>query len=100
MYQLEKFTRNDIPQLLSWIPSEKGYLIWSGSGYNWPLNIDQLEQTLLKSEKSNSNYLLFKFISEKLFIGYIELKRLNSSEKTARLGRLIIDPGHRGRGLG
>ncbi len=100
MYQLEKFTRKDIPHLISWIPNAKALLIWSGSGYDWPLDKNQLEQTLLKANYSNSTYLLLKFISDKSVVGYIELKILNPKERAARIGRLIIDPEMRSRGLG
>ncbi|NHZ86754.1 MAG: GNAT family N-acetyltransferase [Planctomycetia bacterium] len=100
MYQLEKFTREDIPQLISWIPDAKTLLIWSGSGYDWPIDRDQLEQTLLKANNSNSKYLLLKFLLDKSVVGYIELRKLDSDEKTARIGRVIIDPNMRGKGLG
>ena len=100
MYHLEKFTREDIPQLISWIPDAKTLLIWSGSGYDWPIDRDQLEQTLLKANNSNSKYLLLKFLLDKSVVGYIELRKLDSDEKTARIGRVIIDPKIRGRGLG
>ena len=100
MYQLEQFTSKDIPKLLSWIPSEKEYLIWSGSGYKWPIDKNQLEQTLDKARNSKLKYFLFKFIAGNSFVGYIELRKLESDEKISRIGRLIIDPNQRGRGLG
>ena len=100
MYQLEKFTRENISQLISWIPDAKALLIWSGSGYDWPIDRDQLEQTLLKANNFNSKYFLLKFLSDKSVVGYIEIKKLDSDEKTARIGRLIIDPNMRGKGLG
>ena len=100
MYKLRKFTKKDIPQLISWIPDAKALLIWSGSGYVWPLDNNQLEQTISKAKKSNSTYLLLTFIKDRSVVGYIELRILDSNENTARIGRVIIDPKMRGKGLG
>ena len=100
MYKLRSFTREDIPKLLSWMHSAKDLLIWTGSGYKWPLDSSQLEETLVKANKSNSKYQLLKFVTDNSMIGYIELKIHDSNDNTAHIGRLIIDPKMRGRGLG
>ena len=47
MYHLEKFTKKDIPKLISWISDAKSLLVWSGAGYEYPLDANQLEKTIL-----------------------------------------------------
>ena len=43
---------------------------------------------------------MFKFISDKSVVGYIELKKLDNDERIVRIGRVIINPVLRGGGLG
>ncbi|AQQ51898.1 GNAT family N-acetyltransferase [Planococcus lenghuensis] len=103
MVRLERFERADIPQLLEWINSEKLLRQWGGPGFTYPLDKQQLDGYVMKTEKKSTDTLAYKVIREAdgKVIGHISLARINNSHHSARIGRVLVgDPEVRGQGTG
>ena len=100
---LQKFTPEDIPRLISWIPDADFLLQWAGPAYHFPLDEDQLLETWKHSQTRPPEHLLFKAVDTETgeVVGHVELLRLNQPKGQATLGRVLIGPPDlRGQGLG
>lgn len=103
MIKLEKFDRNDFSRLISWIPNDRFLLQWGGPRYTFPLDVKQLEDTLSMTYGKQPGHIVFKAIDGDTdnVVGHIELMKIDYSEKTAFIGRVLIgEPESRGKGKG
>ena len=95
MIYLEKFTKSDYAQLISWVDSEEALMQFAGPAFTFPLTADQLDQSL-----NDVNRYAFKVIDEDTcaVIGFAELYL---TEQSVYLGRILIgDEKLRGHGKG
>ncbi|SCZ04540.1 GNAT family N-acetyltransferase [Alkaliphilus peptidifermentans] len=100
--KLEEFSRENIKQLISWVPDEKLLMQFAGPAYVYPLTEEQLLEDIRKM-KETGEILMFKAIYEEtnLIIGHIQLLRIDKINKIATLGRVLIgEEAARGKGLG
>ena len=95
MIKLMRFDREDFDQLISWSSTPEILLQFAGPDFNFPLTIDQLEQSI-KSAGRHSYKVVETSTGES--IGHAEIVVMN---KNAHLCRILIgDERHRGRGYG
>jgi RimJ/RimL family protein N-acetyltransferase len=101
MITLLPFTPADIDRLINWIPSLEALRMWTASSFGFPLTREHLEGHMRESAELGDR-LLFKAVDpdEGKVIGHIELGAIDHRNRSLRLGRVLLDPQARGRGLG
>jgi RimJ/RimL family protein N-acetyltransferase len=101
MITLLPFTPADIDRLINWIPSLEALRMWTASSFGFPLTREHLEGHMRESAERGDR-LLFKAVEpdEGKVIGHIELGAIDHRNRSLRLGRVLLDPQARGRGLG
>lgn len=98
MIKLEKFTENNIPELLSELAGQDIRFLYkfAGINYQFPLDYNQIKQT-----KDNKYNLLFNVVNnEGESIGHCQIIRLDQVNYTASIGRLLIYEEYRSKGFG
>jgi len=102
IFNLEKFTKNDVSHLLSEVTGEEFMIQWGGFSLNWPLSEEQIGDMLISAESIEPPIKLFKFTetSSHTTAGHIELLRIDYTEKIAWLGRVLVFAKYRGKGAG
>ncbi len=89
---LQSVTDNNLLEMMSWFESEEDLKIWSGPNFRFPFDFASFKQDLkLESLKS------FALVStESNLLGFGQYyERLNK----CHLGRLVVSPDHRGKGI-
>lgn len=101
MIELIPFTEADIDPLRGWIRSLEELLLWTASSFGFPLTRNHIARHLCDSAASG-NRLIFKAVDSARgeTVGHVELGALDSRNRSTRIGRVLIAPGARGRGLG
>jgi RimJ/RimL family protein N-acetyltransferase len=101
MIDLVPFTESDIDRVISWIPSVEALEIWTAYSFGFPLTREHLLQHI-KDCAERGDRLIYKAIDSESgqVFGHIELGHLDTRNRFVRIGRVLIDPAVRGRGLG
>jgi len=95
MIRLEKFSRDNYADLISWVDSEETLMQFAGPGFTFPLTNEQLDVS--SSDKNRISFAIFHNESN-ICIGHSEIYL---SGNVAKLGRIIIgDTKQRGKGQG
>lgn len=68
---------------------------FAGREYHWPLNHEQMEENL-----KDRNSRFFKVCAEGETVGHCQLRRIDSLNKRAAIGRVLISGDFQGRGYG
>ncbi|QUI24225.1 GNAT family N-acetyltransferase [Vallitalea pronyensis] len=97
---LTEFKESDISRLVSWVPSERFLLQFTGRAYALSTLAEQLKGDIHRMI-SKKDMMLYNIVHEKNTIGHMQLLRINREDKTGAIGRIIIgDPNARGKGYG
>jgi RimJ/RimL family protein N-acetyltransferase len=100
MLTLTPFTAADIDRLIGWIPDATALLQWAGPTLSWPPTCAQLERDIAVARAGDA-YMMLKAVAEADdVVGHIEIKAIDRVHRNAMLGRILIAPDRRGRGLG
>ncbi|MGI5330528.1 GNAT family N-acetyltransferase [Actinomadura nitritigenes] len=97
---MRAFAEADAPALVSWVDGPATLVMWSGpSGFTWPLDRAQLARY---SAKAGPGLRIWTFTDEENPAEPVAHASLavDPQGRTARLGRVLVDPAQRGRGLG
>ncbi|GMN89437.1 GNAT family N-acetyltransferase [Francisella sciaenopsi] len=98
MIKLEKFTENNIPDLLSELKEYDIRFLYQFGGINYQFPLDYLQ---IKQTMDNKLNLLFNVINdESKSIGHCQIIRLDQANKKASIGRLLIYEQYRAKGFG
>jgi RimJ/RimL family protein N-acetyltransferase len=99
--ELIPFTEADVDPLLGWIRSLEELLFWTASSFGFPLNREHITQHM-RDCAARGDRLIFKAVDSASgeAVGYVELGALDARNRSARIGRVLIAPQARGRGLG
>ncbi len=102
MIKLCRFKKCDINQLIQMVPNSRILLQWAGPKYTYPLDADQLKKTLVRTRGDLPNFQVYKAVQEKpkRTVGHIQLMDIDYQSSTCILGRVLIYPDFRGKGLG
>ncbi len=101
MINLSNFDYKDIKQLISFIPDARFLLQWAGPKYIYPLDASQLENTLAKTKGELPTFKVYKAVRDSTSetVGHIQLMDIDYHSSTCILGRVLIFPDFRGKGL-
>jgi RimJ/RimL family protein N-acetyltransferase len=99
--RLIPFTSSDIDRLLGWIRSPEELMLWTASSFGFPLTREHIEGHLRDSAERGDRRI-FKAVKEgrNEAVGHIELGAIDPRNRSLRIGRVLVDPDHRGQGLG
>jgi RimJ/RimL family protein N-acetyltransferase len=99
---LEPFGYDDIDRLITWLDSPEVFWYWTASHLNYPLTYEQYAPRIAESKAKPPLRYIFRAVesASNQVMGHIELSQLNPEAGTATLGRILIAPEWRGRGLG
>ncbi len=100
--ELQPFNETDAAQLISEIPDARFLLQWAGPNYSYPLDVKQLNETLLKAEGKKPSAQMFKAVHQETAetAGHIQLMDIDYESSAGVLGRVLIFRNYRGCGLG
>ena len=101
MIKLLPFTEADIDRVLPWITSREDLYLWTAYSFGFPLTREHLLQHM-KECVERGDRLLYKAVlpEDGTVFGHIELGAMDRRNNALRIGRVLIDPAQRGRGLG
>lgn len=101
MIELAPFTPADIDRVVGWIPSLEALQLWTASSFDFPLTREHLERHLHESIERGDR-LIFKAVTPEdgKVVGHVELGAIDRRNQSLRIGRVLLDPETRGRGLG
>lgn len=92
MYFLRPRTHEDCVTVVSWVPDADALYLFTGPRLSWPLTVDQLSSM----EESGLSPWMFVEDGKGGPLGHFDLV---IKGEVAKIGRVLIDPEHRGRGL-
>jgi RimJ/RimL family protein N-acetyltransferase len=99
MVGLALFVEADIDRLISWIPSPRVLSEWAASGFSHPFTRTQMEARM--QEMAARGGRMFKVLDrDQSVVGHVELGSIDHVHRSLRIGRVVVAPHHRGRGIG
>lgn len=99
MIELQPFTDGDIDRLIGWFPTPESLFVWTATTFEYPLTREQVKK-FVDECRARGDRQFFKAVSDGEVFGHIELGAIDHRNKSLRIGRVVIDPALRGRGLG
>lgn len=100
MIGIRDFTEADVPALLSWIDGPDALVLWSGSsGFTWPLDRAQLVRYAATAGPERRIWAVTDRRDPAEAVAHASLM-IDPAGWTARLGRVLVAPSARGRGVG
>lgn len=97
-FQLRRTELSDLPILMGCVPTATDLVLWSGTSFHWPLDLDQLAQDL-EEATANGRILWTAVQGDGLPVGHASLT--TSDDGTiGRFGRVLINPVKRRKGYG
>jgi RimJ/RimL family protein N-acetyltransferase len=103
LIKLERFTSEEIPKLISWIPDKQFLLQWGGPSYTYELMEEQFQNDINMISEKNPKILMFsaKMVGSNETIGHIQLLGIDRVNMSARIGRVLVGQKEiRSKGLG
>ena len=98
---LRPFSESDFEPLLEWIDSSTALLQWAGPTFSYPLDRAQLRERLPEMTGTNPTQRAYKAVNkDDQMVGYIELNGIEHNNRSGTISRLLVDPDHRGQGIG
>jgi len=93
--RLRPRTRADLETIVGWIPDARALYLFTGPVLSWPVRADDIER--VQVERRASAWVMVEDEDASDVLGHVDL---SPDEDALRLGRVIVSPAHRGRGLG
>ncbi|WP_052088244.1 GNAT family N-acetyltransferase [Paenibacillus wynnii] len=100
---LQYFGEADFEYLKSWADSPEFLKQWAGPSLSFPIEDQELIKYITNANHSvDSNLLIYSAVHKASgqVIGHISLAAIDRDNRSARVGRVVIDPEYRGRGIG
>jgi RimJ/RimL family protein N-acetyltransferase len=100
--ELHRFDESDFDQLRAAIPDARLHLQWAGPEYTYPLDARELKETLLNTIGETPSFRVYKAVlpSTGETVGHVQLMDIDYTKSTCALGKVLIFPAYRGKGLG
>lgn len=101
--KLERFSYEEIPQLISWVENKEFLLQWAGPSYTFELLEKQLQNEIDMMLEEDFKNLMFsaKLTESNETVGHIQLLGIDRVNMSARIGRVIVgEKENRNNGLG
>ncbi|MEU9117024.1 GNAT family protein [Streptomyces sp. NPDC048483] len=97
--ELREFTRADGSFLTSWISGPAELMTWAGPAFTWPLDGPQIAQYAAESETPRRGSWMGVDSRTGQVVGHASV-RVDADGVAGRLGRVLVAPQARGRGVG
>jgi RimJ/RimL family protein N-acetyltransferase len=100
---LRFITESDFEHLKRWSISPEYLKQWAGPSLTFPLDDNQLTKYIDgANHPANSERLIFCAVHEatQQVVGHISFSILDRSNRSARIGKVVVDPDYQGRGFG
>ena len=100
MIDLVPFTEQDIDRLVSWIETPEELFLWTANGFSFPLTREAV-QKLMREHTERGDRLFFKAVEAESgeVVGHLEFGALDRHNRSLRIGRVLVAPAFRGRGV-
>ncbi|UPM44632.1 GNAT family N-acetyltransferase [Halocatena salina] len=99
--RLRSATVADLLGVREWIDTPSALLQWAGPVFSYPLDEPQVRAHLAGTGQPSPTRRAFAAVDETgLVVGYLELDRIDSENRTASVSRVIVAPDARGEGYG
>ncbi len=100
--ELRRFDESDFAQLSAAITDPRLHLQWAGPEYTYPLDPRELNETLSKTIGETPSFKVYKAVlpSTGETVGHVQLMSIDYAKSTCVLGKVLIFPAYRGKGLG
>jgi RimJ/RimL family protein N-acetyltransferase len=96
--EIRPFQRDDFEILASWFDSEASLVQWGGPLLTYPLSIIQMETMIKESQSVPPTRKCWMIIHDDVIIGHSQLA-FDWRNGNATLGRVAVEPKHRGHGI-
>ncbi|MDS1268908.1 GNAT family protein [Lipingzhangella sp. LS1_29] len=94
---MRPFDRAEIPLLHAALTTHADLVLWSGTQLHWPLTQDQLRSYV---DNANVDHMILSAVADHdTVVGHASV-RVTPAHRSARIGRVLVYPDHRGRGYG
>ncbi|MNO40901.1 Spermidine N(1)-acetyltransferase [compost metagenome] len=100
---LRFITESDFEHLKRWSISPEYLKQWAGPSLTFPLDDDQLTKYIDgANHPADSDCLIFCAVHEatQQVVGHISFSIIDRANRSARIGRVVVDPDYQGRGFG
>ncbi|WP_410511045.1 GNAT family N-acetyltransferase [Paenibacillus sp. BR2-3] len=100
---LRYFREDDFGYLKSWSVSPEFLKQWAGPSLTFPLEDQELRKYMEDSNHPvHSKLLIYSAVHKASgqVVGHISLAAIDRDNRSARVGRVVLDPVYRGRGIG
>jgi RimJ/RimL family protein N-acetyltransferase len=94
--ELRPTTADDLRTILGWVKNNQEMVMWSGPTFTWPLEHAQLAQYF---DNPNRTYWSAIDTDSQELVGHASLL-IDKDADLMRIGYIIVNPEHRGRGVG
>lgn len=101
--KLERFTCEEIPLLVSWIPDKEFLMQWGGPSYRLESLREQLQSDIDKMLQEDSKSMMFsaKLTESNETVGHIQLNSIDKVNMSARIGKVLVGTKeNRSKGIG
>lgn len=95
---IRPYTDSDFDLLTQWIPDADALFQFSGPGWHFPLTREQMYAYQAKKHISGLRQFYVGYHEQGLSYAFGEI--INGDAHSPRLGRILLDPAQRGKGLG
>ncbi|MEV7866270.1 GNAT family protein [Streptomyces sp. NPDC088124] len=99
MIELREFTLADGRLLAAWIDGPVELWTWSGIGFSWPLDERQLAEYAAESATPLRRSWMAIDVASDQVVGHASV-RFDAERSGGRIGRVIVAPEARGKGVG
>jgi RimJ/RimL family protein N-acetyltransferase len=96
---LRPFDDDDFPLILGSITSADELLQWAGPGFHWPLSEDQLRDYRRRGIDDPEKFRQLTAVEGDRAVGHVELT-VEREHDLAHIGRVLVAPVERSRGVG
>ncbi len=100
MIRLRPFKRQDIENMLHWMPEERAFAMWSANLFQFPLNLEEMNAYVQKQETDASSFIMAALDERGELVGHFLVRNIDYVNEAAHIGFIVLDPTCRGKGYG
>lgn len=99
MLRLRPYDPSDADKIVSWLPDRKSFELWSAGRFaQYPPSAEELN-AFYEKQRGENLWAMTAF-DEEGTAGHVMMRYLDPEKKDLRLGLIVVDSRHRGKGYG